>query len=111
MNTYDIGALAAGAVAARPTNPATALVHDSPDARIVVFRLEAGQHVSPHSTTSTVILTVVSGSGFVSGPDGERAVRAGELAAYAPNELHGMRAPDEQCVFLAVITPRPGSVR
>ena len=53
-------------------------------------------------------MTVVSGSGFVSGGEGERAVRTGEVLAIAPQEPHGMRAEAEELVIAALIAPRPG---
>ncbi|HUX35329.1 MAG TPA: AraC family ligand binding domain-containing protein [Gemmatimonadaceae bacterium] len=108
MNVYDPAALAAAAVATRPERPATAIVHDAAGARLVLFRIEAGQAVAPHTSASTVILSVVAGAGLVSGPDGERPVRAGDVVAYAPDERHGMRALSETLVVLATIAPRPG---
>lgn len=107
MKIHDPRATAAGAPG-RPGRPATAIVHDSPDARFVVFRLAPGEEVPPHTSTSSVSLLVLEGSGLFSGPDGERPVSEGALATYEPNELHGMRATDEPLVVLANITPRPG---
>jgi quercetin dioxygenase-like cupin family protein len=100
---------AGAAVSAQPSRPATALLHDVADARVVVFRIEAGQAVAPHTSTSTVLLSVVAGHGMVSGAEGERAVSAGDLVAYDVAELHGMRALDERLVLVAIITPRPGT--
>ncbi|MBX6332705.1 MAG: AraC family ligand binding domain-containing protein [Gemmatimonadaceae bacterium] len=99
--------MAAGAVAVSPDRPVSTLVHDAPGARLVVFRIAPGQRVAPHTSPSTVVLSVVSGSGLVSGRDGERAVSAGTVVTFEPNELHGMRATDETMVILAVIAPRP----
>ena len=99
--------MAADAVSAKTDRPATAIVHDGPDARIVVFRIEAGQSVAPHTSRSTVLLSIVSGHGLVTGASDEREVHAGDLVVYEPNELHGMRALDEQFVVLATIAPRP----
>ncbi len=110
MKSYDPGALAKSAVAPPVPRPATALMHDAPGARLVVFRIEPGQQVAPHTSSSTVILSVVAGRGIVLGAEGERAVRAGELVVYEPHELHGMRATDQQLVIAATITPRPGAV-
>ena len=107
MNVYETRALAAAAVNARPDRPATALIHDAADARLVLFRIEPGQEVPVHTSTSTVLLMIVSGSGSVAGIDGERAVRAGDIVAYDNNEPHGMRATGEQLVIAAVIAPRP----
>jgi quercetin dioxygenase-like cupin family protein len=99
---------AADAVAPDARRPATAIVHDSPDARSVVFRIAPGQAVPPHRSASTVMLTVMAGRGTVSGPDGETEVDVGEVVVYEPNEVHGMRAKDDTFVLLATITPRPG---
>lgn len=108
MKIYNTRELAGSAVAARPERPATALVHDSADARVVLFRIEPGQEVPVHTSTATVLLTIISGSGTVAGDDGERVVRAGDIVAYDVNEPHGMRAGDEQLLIAAVIAPRPG---
>lgn len=108
MITLDARRAAADAAAPAPNRPATAIVHDTPDVRLVVFRIAPGQAVPPHHNASTVILTVLAGRGFVSGRDGERAVQAGDVVAYEPNEQHGMRATDTELVLLATIAPRPG---
>jgi quercetin dioxygenase-like cupin family protein len=109
----DPRAAARSAVAASPTRPATAVVHDSPDARLVVFRIAPGQAVAPHTNPSTVQLLVLEGSGTLTGEAGgatvERPCAAGDLVLYAPYERHGMRAGDDTLVLLATITPRPGS--
>jgi quercetin dioxygenase-like cupin family protein len=109
MKVYDTIATAGAAVAPPASRPATALLHDSPGARVVVFRIEPGQQVAPHTSGSTVLLSIAAGSGMVLGAEGERLVRAGDLVAYEPRELHGMRALDEQLVIVAAITPRPGA--
>jgi quercetin dioxygenase-like cupin family protein len=109
-----VGALQAArdAVAANPSRPATAILHDSPGARLVVFRLAPGQFVPPHRSSSTVTIHVLAGSGHLSGEhDGEEVaheVSAGDIALYAPSELHGMRADDVELLLLATISPRPG---
>lgn len=112
MITLDALAAARAAGAPRPDRPATSILHDSPDARVVVFRIAPGQEVAPHTSTSTVVLTVIAGTGIVSGGAGEAAVAPGTVVAYAPEELHGMRAaPDAEgpLVLVACITPRPGA--
>lgn len=110
MKVLDPRQAATDAVAANASRPATAIVHDSEDARLVVFRLAPGQAVAPHRSNSTVMLSVLAGCGFVSGSEGERAVEAGDLVVYAPEEVHGMRAGDEELTLLATIAPRPGSM-
>lgn len=44
MKVFEIGTLAAEAVA-HADQPASALLHDSADARVVVFQIEPGQEV------------------------------------------------------------------
>jgi len=108
VTVHDPLDIAAASRSASAERPATALVHDSADARVVTFRIEPGQRVATHTSPSSVLLSVLEGRGFVSGAAGEREVRSGELVAYAPDEPHGMRAEGERLVLLAVITPRPG---
>lgn len=112
MRALDPRQAARAATSTRPDRPAIAILDDTPDARRVVFRLAAGQAVQPHRSTSTVVLTVLEGAGVVSGEEGgapcERACAAGDVVAYLPNELHGMRAGAGELLLLATITPRPG---
>jgi quercetin dioxygenase-like cupin family protein len=82
MMSIDPRAAARSAVAATPTRPASAVLFDAPEARLVVFRILPGQSVRPHRNASTVILEVLHGEGFVSGRDGERACTAGDMVTY-----------------------------
>jgi quercetin dioxygenase-like cupin family protein len=109
VKTINARGVAAEAVTANPTRPATSVICDLPDARLVVFRIAPGQAVAPHSNASTVILTVLAGTGIVTGGDAESSVSAGSVVVYEPNERHGMRAVDEELVLLATIAPRPGA--
>lgn len=110
MNVYQIAAAADSAVSNTPDRPAAALIHDHDDGRLVVFRIEPGQRVPVHTSTSSVFLTVISGRGFVSGAAGEeRAVGPGEVIAYLPEEPHGMRAETDRFVLTALIAPRPAA--
>jgi quercetin dioxygenase-like cupin family protein len=108
MQIYNARKLAAAAVAARPDRPSTAVVHDTADVRLVVFRIQPGQQVATHTNASTVVLTVVEGTGVVTGTEGERAVGAGDVIAFAPREPHGMRSIDEDFILVAAIIPRSG---
>ncbi|MBA3854785.1 MAG: hypothetical protein C0503_10225 [Gemmatimonas sp.] len=104
MNVLDLHAAALSAVASNPSRPATAVVHDAPGLRLVVFRIEPGQQVAPHTSEATVLLTVISGRGTISGPDGETTAEPGSAVAYAPGELHGMRADAERfCVLASIV--------
>ena len=77
MKIINARRAAADAIAANPSRPATAVVSDAPDARLVVFRIAPGQAVAPHRNVSTVTLTVLGGSGVVSGGGGGPAVAEG----------------------------------
>jgi quercetin dioxygenase-like cupin family protein len=107
MTVLDPRAAARAAVAASPSRPATAVLLDTPDVRLVVFRIAPGQAVPPHRSPSSVTLSVLEGSGTLSGGDAERRCAAGDVVAYAPEELHGMRAEGEELLLLATIAPRP----
>ncbi len=109
MKVYDPYAIAITASAAAPERPAVSVAHDHANGRLVVFRIEPGQHVATHTSGSSVFLTVVAGTGFVTGEEGEYAVKPGAIVAFAPSEPHGMRAGTEQLVIAALITPRPGA--
>lgn len=107
MHVHD--AIALARLATGPaTRPATSVIHDTADARLVLFRIAPSQAVSVHTTPSTVVLTVLSGSGMVTGAL-EEEVRAGDVVTVEPGEPHGMRAVTEELVILAALTPRPGS--
>jgi quercetin dioxygenase-like cupin family protein len=115
MQTLDPRAAARAAISARAGRPATAILHDTSDVRLVVFRLAPGEQVAPHRSPSTVQLTVLEGSGTLTGEEGTLPIdakcREGDVVSYAPNELHGMRAGDEELLLLATIAPRPGGER
>lgn len=92
----------------RLDRPATALLHDEPNARIIAFHLAPGQAVPPHRSESTVIVQVVEGEGIFRGEsDRELRLGVGGGAVYTPGELHSMEAVEGVLRFLAIITPRP----
>lgn len=111
MKLHDSAAAARDAVASSPTRPAMAVIVDTPDARLLVFRIEPGQSVAPHHSVSTVVLTVLEGEGIVLGNEGERVCRAGDIIVYEPGETHGLRAIDTTLKLFATIAPRPGERR
>ena len=108
MQVHDAIALARLA-AAPATRPATSVIHDTPDARLVLFRIGPSQAVSVHTSPSTVILTVLSGSGVLTGGPAEHEITAGDVVTIEPGEPHGMRAPVEELVVMATIAPQPGT--
>lgn len=113
MQLNDAVQAAKAAVSFNADKPASATVLDTADVRLVVFRLAPGQAVARHTSTSTVLLTVLSGCGTVSGTEAgepvDRVAAPGDVIAYAPGEAHGMRADTEELLLLATIAPRPGS--
>ncbi len=109
MKVLDAADAARSAPAANPKKPATMVAFDSADARVVLFRVEPGQSVAPHTSVSTVLLFVISGSGIVTGAEGDRHVKANDVVSYAPSERHGFHATTERLIVAAVITPRPGT--
>jgi quercetin dioxygenase-like cupin family protein len=108
MRILDVRRAAREAKSANATRPATAVILDTPDARLVVFRILPGQAVPPHHSPSSVLLTVLEGTGAIIGPDGPHDCSTGDMIAFEPNEMHGMSAADVEMHILATITPRPG---
>jgi len=87
--------------------PKKEILYDSEKARAVLFCLEPGQGVGPHSVASEVALLAIDGKGiFVTG-NGEKEADKGSLVVCRVNEQHGMKAKDERFVVLVVISPRP----
>ncbi len=103
MKVVDPMNAALEAVAAMPTRPATAAIYDAQAVRLVVFRIEPGQEVAQHTNNGTVILTVLSGTGSILGGTEWRVLGPGAVVAYAPSELHGMRAGTERFCLMATI--------
>jgi quercetin dioxygenase-like cupin family protein len=96
------------AVPVQSSRPATGMLLDTDDARVVVFNLAPKQIVPPHRSDSTVLISVIRGTGLITGGTEERTCAPGDLLAFEPSELHGMTALDEPFHLVAVITPRPG---
>jgi quercetin dioxygenase-like cupin family protein len=82
------------------------MVADTPQARMVLFCLEPGQQILPHTSTSAVSLYVVEGEATLHGSGEGTAVKAGTLVTYEPEESHGWRA-ETRLVVLATIAPAP----
>ena len=92
---------------ANADRPATRLLHDEPNVRVVAFHLQPGQLVKAHSSPSTVLLQVVEGEGEFEGDGGEVRLGPGEAVVYAPGEVHAIRAVEHALRFVATITPGP----
>lgn len=109
MKRYDPGMTARSAVSTSPDRPSVSILHDDDEGRLVVFRLAPGQRVAEHTNASSVFLTVVSGTGYVSGAEGEQPVCPGDIVALEPREPHAMRADQDELVLAALITSRHAS--
>jgi quercetin dioxygenase-like cupin family protein len=110
MKKIDPVSQARSAVASNPTRPATAVIHDSPEMRLVVFRIGVAQQVAVHTSKSRVMLQVLEGSGVLVAGDSEFDCAKGDVVVYEPGERHGMKSIDKELLLLATITPRPGSI-
>jgi quercetin dioxygenase-like cupin family protein len=99
--------LASAPPPAREDRPATQLLHDEENARVVSFHLLADQEVAPHRSSSTVLVQVVEGEGVFRGEGDETHLVTGDTAVFAPGEMHSMRPVGGPLRFLAIITPRP----
>lgn len=82
------------------------LLHDSPRARVVLFCLNPGQEIPPHTSSSEVIFYTVSGKGTIQVSQDREDVEAGYLVVCPPRRLHGIKAAERMQV-LAIIAPRP----
>ena len=86
-----------------------AAIFDSPNARLVLFRFRPRQAMPLHGIASSVVLTVLGGRGTFIGAGEQCELSAGQVVAYAPHEMHAVRAEDEELTVLATITPSPAS--
>ncbi len=91
----------------RTDRPASALLHDEANVRVVAFALEPGQIVPPHSSASTVMVHVRRGGGRFLGAGDAARLAAGESAIYQAAETHSIEAGSEGVEFLAIISPGP----
>lgn len=89
-----------------PDRPVSRLLHDAPQMRVVVFGLEPGQEIPPHTVASRVLLHVLLGRGAFLTGKGEEPAYPGAFVVTEPDEPHGLKAA-ERTVMLAVIAPRP----
>ena len=95
------------AAPAGPARPTPTLLHSSTDLRLLVFNLAPGQQVAPHSSRSTVVLTVLAGHGTLQNGEAVLAAGPGDLTVVEPRALHGFTAGDEPMTVLAAIAPCP----
>ena len=82
------------------------ILFDSEKARLVLFCLEKGQEIAPHTVKSQVVMVVVSGKGTITAGNKTHKVKQDSLVVSESMEAHGIKA-EEQMVVLATIIPRP----
>jgi len=89
-------------------SPQRELVYQDRNARVIRFYLKGGQEIKPHTSPSSVFITVLKGKlSFCAGSvDKEDILEAGSTIFYEPEELHGFKALEDSVVE-AVITPNP----
>ena len=92
--------------------PIVESVYQDDNAKVVRFYLKQGQEIKPHSSPSSVFITVLKGRlTFLSGEEGkEETLSTGDTIFYEPKELHGFKAIEDSIVE-AVITPRPDKMK
>lgn len=92
--------------------PQVEVVYQDDNAKVVRFYLKRGQEIRPHSSPSSVFITVLRGKlSFLLGEEGkEETLGVGDSVYYEPKELHGFKALEDSIVE-AVITPKPDKMR
>ena len=87
--------------------PTVSILHDSPEARVVLFSFSPGDGIPLHRTPSSVTLRVLRGRGVVTRPEGQSAIWEGTKLAVGPHEAYALRADRDPLTVLATITPSP----
>ena len=87
--------------------PTVSILHDSPEARVVLFSFSPGDRIPLHRTPSSVTLRVLRGRGVVTRPDGQSAIWEGTKLAVEAHEAYALRADRDPLTVLATITPSP----
>lgn len=89
------------------TQVVTEVLHSCQDMRVILLSLQPGQAVAPHTSSSSVCLHVIGGSGELLVGDEWAPTDTGMIRFYPPGESHGIRATAEPLVVLATMAPRP----
>lgn len=82
------------------------ILSDTPEARIVLFSLQAGQQVRGRGEPR-VHLIALDGEGELWAGDVHVHAHAGTMVPCDTGEDHGARAGDGRFLVLGIITPRP----
>lgn len=89
-----------------PSKPVSKILYDCEKVRTVLFCLEAGQEVEPHTVVPKVTMFVISGSGAFIVGDETHEVGPGSFVVCESSESHGIKA-NERMTVLASVVPRP----
>lgn len=89
-----------------PARPMSRLLADSPEARVVLFSIGAGQEIPAHISPSRVFMYCAQGAGSFLKGEAQVPVKPGTMVECAPYENHGMSATEDMLV-MAVIAPCP----
>jgi len=86
--------------------PISEVVYEDNNARVVRFYLKKGQEIKPHTSPSSVYVTVLKGKVVFTAGEERIEGEQGSTIYYEPNELHGFVAKEDS-ILEAVITPKP----
>ncbi len=89
--------------------PNRELVYEDDNAKVIRFYLKQGQEIKPHTSPSSVFISVIKGRALFH-VEGKNPViiSEGGTVFYEPKELHGFKAMEDS-VIQAVITPNPSA--
>lgn len=102
MQTIDVNEM----IKFDPARPVPRTLIDTPQVRILLFCLEAGQELPAHGADSEVAFYTLQGRGVAIVGDQETALRPGVLVRCPPQVPHGLRGEDSLAV-MAIVAPRP----
>ncbi|NOY52512.1 MAG: cupin domain-containing protein [Deltaproteobacteria bacterium] len=103
METIDLNALKKFS----PEGPVKQFLQDTPEMKMALLCMEAGQEIPPHGAPARVMMQVLDGEGEFTLGNKKRKGIAGNLLLCNPDEPHGVRAVTRLTV-LAVVAPNPG---
>jgi quercetin dioxygenase-like cupin family protein len=88
--------------------PTTKKFFSNDDMVVVHFNLKSGQKIPMHTSSSTVLVSVLTGKGkfFIDNEDNFEILGTGESFIYSPKQPHGFLALEDMIVQ-AVISPNP----
>lgn len=83
------------------------VLHSCQDMRVILFSLQPGQVLEPQTSSSSVCLQVVRGSGELLVGQEWATTGNGMVRFYPPGEAYGIRATNDPLSVLATMAPRP----